>query len=105
MHALGMSLSVYCHNYLCHRHAWLEMDDLIARFGEDHTCMHDDLKPHFFGNAGRQASPTGISRSHCTSKIRARPRTGRRLENAQRTKVGTRPSGELEFFPEVRPSY
>lgn len=48
VHALGMRLSVYCHNYLCHRHTWLDMEDMIARFGEDHSSMHDDLKPHFF---------------------------------------------------------
>lgn len=55
MRALGMSLSVSCHTYLCHKHTWLDMDDLIARLGEDHPCMHDDLKPHFFCSKCRAA--------------------------------------------------
>ncbi len=55
MRALGMSLSVSCYTYLCHKHTWLDMDGLIARLGEDHPGMHDDLLPHFFCSKCRSA--------------------------------------------------
>ena len=48
MRATGDGLSIHCNTYLCHKHTVLDLDALIARLGEDHGCMHDDLVGLFF---------------------------------------------------------
>lgn len=48
MQALGMRLSVSCYTYLCHKHTWIDMDELITRLGDHHSCMEVDLKPHYY---------------------------------------------------------
>ena len=41
----GDTIRAYCHAYLCHHNAVLDMVALRERFGPDHGAMHDDLVP------------------------------------------------------------
>lgn len=51
--ATGSGLSVHCSK--CNNNTRLDMDKLIERLGEDHSCMHDDLFPLFYCKRCRDA--------------------------------------------------
>ena len=55
MRALGDGLWIHCNTYLCYKHTAVDLDALIARLGEDHGCMHDDLVGLFYCSDCRAA--------------------------------------------------
>ena len=71
MLALGYGMSVHCRNPGCGQHSSIDMSDLCRRLGVDHSCMADDLAPHF----------------HCT-KCRDAGRDDKRIGFIQHTKTG-----------------
>lgn len=64
MLVLGHELSIHCETYGCRHHGRVNLVHLGYRIGFDHSCMADDLKPHFYcpkcRDAGRPDKKIGF---------------------------------------------